>query len=50
MKLDYVGFSRLRPGRIHLLCPSCGRKQSNVPRSVDPEPVLGQVEALLGAA
>jgi hypothetical protein len=27
--LPYVGFSKLRPGRIHIYCPGCGRKQSN---------------------
>ena len=26
------GFKPLKPGRIHLRCPSCGRKQSNMPR------------------
>jgi hypothetical protein len=31
--LPYVGFSKLRPGRIHVYCPSCGRKQSNAHRS-----------------
>lgn len=29
MASEYVGFAKLRPGRIHLLCPACGRKQSN---------------------
>ena len=29
MALGYAGFSPLRPGRIHMLCPACGRKQSN---------------------
>jgi len=27
------GFAPLRTGRIHLLCPQCGRKMSNVLRS-----------------
>jgi hypothetical protein len=27
--LPYVGFSKLRPGRIHIYCPGCGRKASN---------------------
>ena len=27
-----VGFKPLKPGKIHLLCPKCGRKQSNNPR------------------
>lgn len=26
------GYRPLRPGRIHLRCPRCGRKQSNTPR------------------
>jgi len=30
---DYVGFHALKPGRIHVLCPRCGRKFSNVPRA-----------------
>ena len=37
MSLPYVGFAPLRPGKIHLLCPGCGRKQSNMARySYDP--------------
>lgn len=36
--LPYVGFSKLRLGRIHVYCPGCGRKQSNAPREqADPE-------------
>lgn len=31
--LPYVGFAKLRPGRIHVYCPGCGRKQSNAPRA-----------------
>jgi hypothetical protein len=31
--LEYVGFAKLRPGRIHLFCPACKRKLSNMPRS-----------------
>lgn len=31
---EYVGYAKLRPGRIHLFCPGCKRKQSNVPRNV----------------
>jgi hypothetical protein len=27
------GYRPLRPGRIHLLCPLCGRKMSNIPRA-----------------
>lgn len=34
--LPYAGFSPLRRGRIHLLCPACGRKQSNAPRATVP--------------
>ena len=30
--LDWVGFRRLRPGRIHVYCPHCGRKFSNAKR------------------
>lgn len=30
--LDYIGFKKLRAGRIHLFCPACGRKMSNMPR------------------
>lgn len=35
---EYIGFNKLRPGRIHMFCPSCGRKSSNAPRdeSLDP--------------
>lgn len=32
MKLEWAGFHRLRPGRIHVYCPHCGRKASNVER------------------
>lgn len=32
-RLDYVGYAKLRPGRIHLYCDKCGRKQSNMPRT-----------------
>ena len=28
-----VGFKPLKPGKIHLLCPKCGRKQSNMDRA-----------------
>lgn len=32
------GYRKLKAGRIHLLCPTCGRKQSNMPREdYDPE-------------
>jgi phage terminase large subunit GpA-like protein len=29
---EWAGYAKLRKGRIHLLCPRCGRKQSNMPR------------------
>ena len=36
-ELEYVGFKPHRPGRIHLYCPGCGRKMSNVERGdLDP--------------
>ena len=39
--LPYVGFSKLRPGRIHIYCPRCGRKESNAHREQpDPERFL----------
>ena len=28
----YVGFAAHRPGRIHMFCPRCHRKMSNMPR------------------
>ena len=30
--VGYVGFKKHRLGYIHLFCPQCGRKMSNVPR------------------
>lgn len=27
-----LGFNPIRPEKIHLHCPQCGRKQSNMPR------------------
>ena len=30
--LEWVGFSKLRPGRVHVWCPKCKRKLSNMPR------------------
>lgn len=34
---EWIGFNRLRKGRIHLFCPGCKRKMSNMPRTnVDP--------------
>lgn len=32
MSLEYAGFRKHRAGRIHVICPACGRKQSNMPR------------------
>lgn len=29
MTLPWAGYAPLRPGRIHIYCPHCGRKQSN---------------------
>jgi hypothetical protein len=31
--LPYAGFAKLRPGRIHVFCPACKRKMSNMPRT-----------------
>ena len=28
-RLEWAGFAPLRPGRIHVYCPHCGRKFSN---------------------
>ena len=33
LDLRTSGFHQLKPGRIHLRCPSCGMKRSNVDRS-----------------
>lgn len=33
--IPYIGFRPLRPGRIHIYCPGCGRKMSNIERSAD---------------
>jgi len=36
--MDYIGFRPHKPGRIHLFCPDCGRKLSNMRRfQHDPE-------------
>jgi hypothetical protein len=36
-RLEYVGYKPHRPGRIHLFCPRCKRKMSNMPRqAMDP--------------
>lgn len=32
MTLAYAGYRKLRPGKIHVFCPHCGRKFSNIPR------------------
>ena len=38
MSLDWAGYRRLRPGRIHLFCPRCHRKTSNARRDrYDPQ-------------
>lgn len=31
----WAGFSRLRTGKIHVFCPRCKRKLSNMPRQDD---------------
>jgi hypothetical protein len=31
--MEWLGYKPLRPGRIHLWCPECKRKMSNVERS-----------------
>lgn len=36
--LEYVGFRKHRPGKIHVICPGCGRKQSNMPRVEEDPP------------
>jgi hypothetical protein len=33
LTLEYAGFHRHRPGRIHLYCTGCGLKRSNVQRA-----------------
>lgn len=38
MSLDYIGFKPHKPGRIHLYCPPCGRKLSNMPRDTHDPP------------
>lgn len=47
MRLDYVGFAKLRPGRIHIYCPGCGRKQSNCHRTEGPGNVADPPTAVL---
>lgn len=43
--IGYAGYAPHRPGRIHLFCPACRRKQSNTPRTrLDPpKAVLARV-------
>ena len=36
--MDYVGFAKLRKHRIHLFCPACGRKMSNMHRDTNDPP------------
>lgn len=45
MTLGYVGFKPHRSGRLHLFCPRCKRKLSNMPRRHDDplRAVLAQV-------
>lgn len=31
-RLQWAGYAKLRPGRIHVYCPRCGRKCSNAHR------------------
>jgi hypothetical protein len=33
VSLEYVGFNKHRPGKIHLYCVHCGQKMSNCPRT-----------------
>jgi ribosomal protein L37E len=30
--MEWAGYQKLRPGRIHVYCPKCGRKLSNAHR------------------
>lgn len=43
--ISFVGFTPHREGRIHLWCPACHRKLSNMPRAQHdpPRAVLAQV-------
>lgn len=35
--LEWAGFAKCRPGRIHIFCPTCHRRLSNAPRTeLDP--------------
>lgn len=40
------GFHPLRPGRIHMRCPTCGRKQSNMDRAPLDPPKAALLEVL----
>lgn len=31
--LEWAGFAKWRPGRIHIFCPSCRRRMSNAERA-----------------
>jgi hypothetical protein len=44
--IPFVGYAKLRPGRIHLYCPKCGRRMSNADREATydpPDAVLSHV-------
>jgi hypothetical protein len=44
--IPFAGYAKLRPGRIHLYCPRCGRRQSNAHRSEvydPPDAVLAHI-------
>lgn len=32
MKLEWAGFKPLRAGHIHIFCPKCRRRLSNIPK------------------
>lgn len=48
-ELRTAGFHPLRPGRIHLRCPHCGRKQSNSRRGEHDHPAATLVQVACGA-
>jgi hypothetical protein len=33
LRLEWVGFQKWRPGRIHIYCPRCRRRLSNAERT-----------------
>jgi hypothetical protein len=41
-----AGFRVLKPGRIHMRCPECGRKQSNMTRADYDHPTAFMMELL----